>query len=87
MHRDDPLTDLLMLSAFSRINLSRGSLTVNPLIVPELKINELSHEDLMRFFNITDREQFYNDYYCKAVLKLSTCITATFELSPNFVNE
>lgn len=73
-----------MLSAFSRINLSSGNhLTVNPLRLSGLKINELSQEDLMRYSNEEDVE--YKDYYCKAVLKLTTCINATFESDYNFV--
>ena len=75
-----------MLSAFSRINLPSGHLTVNPLRVNELKINELSEEDLMRYFNEEgDTENEVNNYYYKAVLKLSTSITATFESSHNYV--
>ena len=74
-----------MLSAFSRINLSSGNhLTVNPLHLAELQINELSHEDLMRYSNEGDTE--YKDYYCKAVLKLATFINATFESDYNYVS-
>lgn len=72
-----------MLSAFSQINLSSGQFTVNPLRLDELKINELSEEDIMRYFNDEDE---MNNYYCKAVLKLSFSITATFESSNNYVN-
>lgn len=72
-----------MLSAISQINLSSGQFTVNPLRLDELKINELSEEDMMRYFN---DENEMNNYYCKAILKLSFSITATFESSHNYVN-
>lgn len=76
----------MLSAAFSRINLNSGPLTVNPLRLNELKINEISQEDLMRYFNEGDTENVDNDYYCKAVLKLSTSITAAFESSHNYVN-
>lgn len=74
-----------MLSAFSQINLSSGHFTVNPLRLNELKIIELTEEDMMRYFNEGDTENEMNNYYCKAVLKLSTSIIATFESSHNYV--
>lgn len=74
-----------MLSSFSRINLSSGYLTVNPLRVNELKITELSDEDFMRYFNEGDAEIEANNYYYTAVLKLATTVTATFESDHNYV--
>lgn len=88
-----------MLSAFSRIQLTSGPITVNPLIIPELKVVELSDEDFLKYFysldgdeeeegneNIKMMEQLMKtDYYCKVVLKLPTSITATFESNPNYV--
>lgn len=74
-----------MLSAFLRINLSKGSLTAHPIVLPNLKINSISHEDLMRYFNEDEANELYNNYYCKAILKLSTSITANFESNMNFV--
>ena len=88
-----------MLSAFSRIQLTSGSITINPLILPELKIVELSDEDFLKHFYSLNGEEDYNecafveehlmnnDYYCKAVLKLSTSITASFESNPNYVTK
>lgn len=90
-----------MLSAFSRIQLTSGPITVNPLVIPELKVVELSDEDFMKHFysfegdgeeasenenNKVVGQLMKNDYYCKAVLKLPTSITATFESNPNYVN-
>lgn len=73
-----------MLSAFSRINLSSGNhLTVNPLRLSEVKVNELSQEDLMRYSREEDAD--YKDYYCKAVLKLATFVNATFESDYSYV--
>lgn len=81
-----------MLSAFSRIQLTSGPITVNPLILPELKVVELSDEDLLKHFYSFESEYGdgicvteHNDYYCKAVLKLSTTVTATFESDSNYV--
>ncbi len=80
-----------MLSAFSRLRLNSGDcITLKPLLLPELQINELLHEDLMRYFNEPEPEtnehsQMKNDYYCKAVLKLSNSIMATFESNFNYV--
>lgn len=86
-----------MLSSFSRIQLSSGPITLNPLILAHLKVAELSDEDFLKYFYSLDcdgGEDDYNnlaenlirnDYYCKAVLKLPSSVTATFESNPNYV--
>ena len=82
-----------MLSAFARLKLNSGEqLIVKPLCISELKINEFSQDDLMRYFSGVDgvdvdmdNDNFKNDYYCKAVLKLTTSVTATFESTFNYM--
>ena len=76
-----------MLSSFSRITLSSRQIISSPLILPELLIENLSHEDYMRYFDEDEEiDRFKNDYFCKAVLKLSTNITATFESEFTYVS-
>lgn len=79
-----------MLSSFSRIKLPNESepLTFKPLVLSELLINELSSEDILRFFGDQDDNFNYmygNDYYCGAVLKLCKSISESFESSVNYV--
>lgn len=80
-----------MLSSFSIIKLPSEpeKLTLKPLILPELLINELNSEDVMRFFGYQDDDNYNylygNDYYCGAVLKLSKSISVSFESSINYV--
>ena len=81
-----------MLSSFSRIKLPNElePLTFKPLLLPELLINELSSEDILRFFGYHDDNfnyMFGNDYYCGAVLKLcKSMFSESFESSVNYVN-
>lgn len=88
-----------MLSSFSRIQLTSGPITVNPTILFNLKIVELSDEDFFKYFyslancNGDGVEEYKNvaehlignDYFCKAVLKLPISVCATFESNPNYV--
>lgn len=76
----------MLTAAFFRINLPSGHLIANPLKLDEVKINEISEDDMMKYFNEDDGiEKETNNYYFKAVLKLAMSITATFESNHNYV--